>query len=130
MSRTASDKGRSFEKEWKKVLEEIEGRARLTIASGSTFNDHDIDSGMHVCQCKYTTDVNKKSISINLEEFRSLIECARGKWRVDGTGLKVGIYVNGLPTGETLVTLLADDYLDLIQEIYDLRGIINDDTNR
>jgi hypothetical protein len=118
---TPSDRGREFETKWCKMLNSVEGkgRARPTVASGATFNDHDIRSSMHVCQCKSTT-IPRKSVSIPLDEYHSLQECASGQWREDGMGTKIGLFVNELPTGEVLVTLSGDNYIDILKELADM----------
>ena len=120
---TPSDRGRDFESRWCKILLSVENRARPTVASGATFNDHDVRSSMHVCQCKSTT-IPRKSISIPLDEYHSLQNCARGQWREDGVGTKIGLFVNELPTGEVLVTLNGDNYIDILKELRDVTDMV------
>lgn len=124
-NKTSYDIGNEFESRWRKRLAEVEGRAHLTIASGSIFNDHDVRSSIHVCQCKSTT-VPKRSVSIPLGEFDSLMQLARSEWRSDGIGRKIGLYVNELVDGRVLVTLDADIYLDIINELIDYRNELDE----
>lgn len=113
-------RGREFEKRWAKLLREVEVRAYPTVASGATFGDHDVKSSAHISQCK-STDEPKKSVSINLKEFGSLVQCADRQWRDDGIGKKVPLYVNQLCNGYIMVTLPSSDYLDILRELADLR---------
>jgi hypothetical protein len=119
---TASERGREFETRWMRLLRDVEGRAHLTVASGAVFGDHDVRSSMHICQCKSTT-IPKKSISIPLDDYHSVLDCAAREWRADGAGTKIGLFVNELPTGEVLVTISGNNYLDLLKEHGDLLGM-------
>ena len=126
-----SDKGigDKLEKWWVKKLSAAEGsRARQTVASGAIFGDEDVNSDIHVSQCK-ATSLPAKTLSINMKEFDSVLDKARSEWRRDGRGMKVGILVQQRVDGQVIVSLDADDYLDLIKELSDYKRAIDDITN-
>jgi hypothetical protein len=121
--------GDKLEKWWVKKLAEAEGgRARQTVASGAIFGDEDVCSDIHVSQCK-ATSLPAKTLSISLKEFDSVLSRARSEWRRDGRGMKVGILVQQRVDGQVIVSLDADDYLDLIKELSDYRQAIDEISN-
>jgi len=115
-----SKMGLEFEKEVCKKLRKVERRAYTTIGSGAIFNDHDIKSSAHVCQCK-ATDQPMKSISISIKDIESLVQLANSSWRDDGIGTKIPLYINRTSGGDIYVTLPIEQYLDIFKEMMDYK---------
>jgi hypothetical protein len=118
--------GNDLEKSWARSLAKAEGGCSYqTVASGAIFNDEDVKSDMHICQCKATT-LPKKTLSISMSEFDSTVALARKTWRKDGRGMKVGLVVQERADGRIIVSLDSEDYLGLIEELVEYRDLAAD----
>lgn len=107
-----------LEELWAKMLGRIEKWASPTVASGAIFNDEDVKSPRFISQCK---DYDKKNVNVSIKDWKQLQSAALKSRTPDGRGYKIGLFVNRNSDGDIFITIDAQDFLGLLEELLEYR---------
>ncbi len=93
------------------LMNDIDGPASQTIASGSIFGDQDVRSAAYLIQCKNQS--SRKSHTITCRSWTALADAARRE-RTNTGDYRTPLYVTEA-WGETLLTMTLTDFSYLIR---------------